>query len=167
MLIFKNILFTLVVPGTVTVVIPYLLLPPGEEGALVDLGFLRYAGLLPIGFGAVLYGWCLWHFTVTGRGTPMPIDPAKALVMEGPYRLVRNPMYLAVLSVLLGEVLLFEAPGLLIYTAIWFAVVWIFVRVYEEPALQHQFGETYERYCRNVPRWLPTRGKPYNRTQPL
>lgn len=124
----------------------------------VDLGVLRYAGLLPIVFGASLYGWCLWHFTFSGRGTPLPIDPARALVVQGPYRFVRNPMYLAVLAVLVGEVLLFEAPVLITYTAIWFALVIAFVLIYEEPALRHQFGDAYRRYCRTVPRWIPWKG---------
>ena len=155
MIVLKNVLFTFVVPGTVTVLIPYWLLTPSYPRFSFDLGLFRYGGVLFIGIGLALYAWCLWHFTVSGRGTPAPIDPAEALVVQGPYRVVRNPMYLAVLAILLGEVALFEAPVLILYTAIWFAFVFCFVFFYEEPTLRRQFGDAYRLYSAEVPRWIP------------
>ena len=155
MIALKNILFTFVVPGTVTVLIPYWLLTPGYTRFSFDLGLFRYGGVLFLLVGIALYVWCLWHFTFSGRGTPAPIDPTEALVVQGPYRVVRNPMYLAVLAVLLGEVILFEAPVLITYIVIWFAIVFCFVLLYEEPALRQQFGDAYRQYCAEVPRWIP------------
>ena len=155
MTVFKNIIFTFVVPGTVTVLIPYWLLTPSYTRFSFDLGLFRYGSVLFMLLGIALYFWCLWHFTFSGRGMPAPIDPTEELVVQGPYRVVRNPMYLAVLAVLLGEVVLFEAPVLITYTVIWVAIVFSVVLVYEEPALRRQFGDTYRRYCAEAPRWIP------------
>ena len=155
MLILKNILFTILVPGTVTVLVPCWLLTPGYAPLPFALGFFRYVGVLFIGIGGALYVWCLWHFTVSGRGTPVPIDPAEALVVQGPYRWVRNPMYVAVVTVLLGEALLFEARLLLVYAAGVFTAFYLFILLYEEPTLRRQFGDGYRRYCNDVSRWFP------------
>ncbi len=108
-----------------------------------------------IGLGAVLLAVCIWEFTWSGRGALAPVDPPRALVVRGLYRYVRNPMYLSVTLVLLGEVLLTWSAALLVYWAIWFVAVNLFVLGYEEPALRRQFGQDYERYCRSVDRWIP------------
>ena len=155
MLILKNILFTFIVPGTVTVLVPYWLLTPSYEPLPFDLGLFRYGGVLFIGLGGALYFWCLWHFTVSGRGTPAPIDPTEALVVQGAYRWVRNPMYVAVVTVLLGEALFFEARVLFVYTAGAFAAFHLFILFYEEPTLRRQFGDGYRQYCDSVSRWFP------------
>ncbi|NIM51528.1 MAG: isoprenylcysteine carboxylmethyltransferase family protein [Gemmatimonadales bacterium] len=155
MVALRTLIFTVVVPGTVTVLVPYALLSVGSADSSTTLGILRYAGLLPIASGASLYLWCAWQFMSTGKGTPAPIDPPKGLVAAGPYGLVRNPMYLAVVSALAGEALLFESFLLLGYAAGVFAAFFLFVVFYEEPALRRKFGESYERYRRRVPRWIP------------
>jgi protein-S-isoprenylcysteine O-methyltransferase Ste14 len=101
--ILKTLIFTIVVPGTVTVLIPRLLL----SSRPADLpSFLRIAGGPVLLLGAAVYLWCAWDFAVTGKGTPAPIDAPKRLVVRGLYRYVRNPMYLGVLAILLGEALL-------------------------------------------------------------
>jgi len=152
----KTLLFTVAVPGTVTVALPWWILqrsgsppvtPPGAPGAV------------PIGIGAAIYLWCAWDFAVTGRGTPAPIDPPKELVLRGMYRHVRNPMYVAVLLVLFGEAWLFRAPALLGYAAAVWGVFQAFVLWYEEPALERQFGDAYRRYRQEVPRWIPRVGR--------
>ncbi len=155
MLILKNILFTLVAPGTVTVFIPYWLLTSRTTSSVLDLGLFRYSGLLFIGIGVALYFWCLWHFTFSGRGTPAPIAPTETLVVQGPFRWVRNPIYVAVVAILLGEALFFEEHLLFVYAVAVFVVFHLFTRLYEEPTLRQQFGDEYEAYCKSVSRWFP------------
>lgn len=117
-------------------------------------------GLLPFLGGAVLYLWCAGAFTFIGKGTPAPIDAPVFLVRSGPYRRVRNPMYIGVFSVLLGEVILFHSLSLLVYMLLAGTVVHLFVVFYEEPSLRRRFGESYEAYLHNVPRWLPRLSSP-------
>ena len=78
-------------------------------------------------------------------------------MVQGLYRYVRNPMYVAVSAIVLGEALLARSTALLVYWAVFFTLVNVFVRFYEEPALRRQFGESYERYTQRVGRWLPRR----------
>src|SRR6266508_605882 len=109
MIALKTLLFTILVPGTVTVLVPYLLLSWDVQIFSFELGPIRFLGLPPFLLGAVTYLWCRWDFTFTGRGTPAPIAPPKELVAKGLYRYVRNPMSVGITLVLLGEGLLFEA----------------------------------------------------------
>jgi protein-S-isoprenylcysteine O-methyltransferase Ste14 len=112
-------------------------------------------GLVVVGVGAALLFTCIWEFARSGRGTLSPVDPPRELVVRGLYRYVRNPMYLSVTLVVFGEVLLSASRGLLVYWVIWFVAVNLFVMGYEEPTLRRRFGESYERYTRDVRRWLP------------
>ena len=150
----KTAIFTVLVPGVVGLYIPYRLL------GRTDLGAFRYLGLIPIALGAAIYFWCAWDFAVAGRGTPAPIDPPKELVARGLYRWVRNPMYVGVLSVVLGQALLFGSPIVAEYAVLAFAFFHLFVVLYEEPTLGAKFGEGYALYRRTVPRWLPRRPAP-------
>lgn len=157
MVLLKTLIFTVVVPGTVTVLVPYRLLSSAAARPAMEMSGLRYFGLAPILLGALIYFWCAWNFTFTGKGTPAPIDPPKEMVVKGLYRFVRNPMYIGVLSLLLGEAVLFESRLLLEYAGWVFLGFYLFVLLYEEPALRRIFGESYQRYCDAVPRWLPVR----------
>ncbi len=154
MLVLKNILFAILLPGTVTVLVPWLIVSGGNAA---QWNAWRLLGLLPIvlGFGTVAR--CIWDFAVTGQGTLAPIDPPKALVVQGLYRYVRNPMYIGVLLVLLGEAWYFRSRALLVYAGLSFLVVNVFVLLYEEPHLRRRFGESYTNYCRTVNRWVPRR----------
>jgi len=152
--------FTVVVPGTVTVVLPYFILGRALRLDLVRWPASQSLGLLLVGLG--IYLRCLWDFVVAGRGIPSPIDHPKHLVVRGLYRYVRNPMYLGVLGVLLGEVVLFRSAALLGYAALWLLVVHLVVLVYEEPNLRSRFGTSYEHYCQHVRRWIP--GPPFVRS---
>ncbi|MCA1816844.1 MAG: isoprenylcysteine carboxylmethyltransferase family protein [Acidobacteria bacterium] len=148
----KTLIFTLVVPATVTIYAPRWLVAPRAQ---VHADAAHLVGLLPIIFGACVYFWCAWDFATHGRGSPAPIAPPKELVARGLYRHVRNPMYVGVAAILLGESLLFASLALLWYAV---AVVFgfnLFVLLYEEPTLRRKFGDSYERYCREVPRWIP------------
>ena len=106
---------------------------------------------------STVYGCCLWEFVQKGQGIPAPIDHPKELVVTGLYRYVRNPMYLGVLAILIGEVLTLGSRVLLVYAAVWLLVVHIVILVYEEPNLRARFGESYEQYCAHVRRWVPGR----------
>ena len=150
--ILQTILFTIVVPGSVLILVPSRILsgfpkpPPGP---------LTWLGILVILLGAAIYFRCAWEFAVRGLGTPAPFAPTKFLVTTALHRYVRNPMYIGVFGVLLGEALLFRAVLLLAYAALCFTAAYLFVIFYEEPTLQRQFGESYEEYRRSVPRWIP------------
>ena len=112
-------------------------------------------GLVFLIGGIALYCWCAWDFAVKGFGSPAPIDAPRTLVVAGPYRHVRNPMYLAVLIVIASQAISWRSFPTLIYLvfiACWFE---LFVIVYEEPHLRRVFGTQYENYSRSVNRWLP------------
>ncbi|MFY9570940.1 MAG: isoprenylcysteine carboxylmethyltransferase family protein, partial [Blastocatellia bacterium] len=91
---------------------------------------------------------------------PAPFDPPKKLVVRGLYKYVRNPMYVGVLSLVLGEALWFESRVLFLYLALVFFVFFAFVIFYEEPVLERKFGDSYRAYTKTVPRWLPRISKP-------
>ena len=151
--ILRTFIFTVFVPGFWTIALPYWVLP---RGIRPDLRGPGAAGWLLIVFGAALYFMCaFWGFAVRGKGTPLPLDPPKKLVVDGPYRVVRNPMYWAVFSVMLGEAAVFHSRWLAEWAVGFFLGASLFVLLFEEPALRRKFGEEYEAYCHNVPRWLP------------
>jgi protein-S-isoprenylcysteine O-methyltransferase Ste14 len=114
-----------------------------------------FAGIALIALGIALYLWCLWGFVEAGRGTPSFLAPPERLVVSGPYRYVRNPMYLAAFMILTGEVALVPASRVIEWALGTIASVVLFVVVFEEPRLRRKFGVRYERYCATVPRWLP------------
>jgi len=151
--VFRTLVFTIFVPGFWTIMMPYWLLPRGTRPDLRGAGA---AGWVLIAAGIALYFACaFWGFALRGKGTPLPIDPPKKLVVEGPYGLVRNPMYWSVASVMLGEAAVFHSVALAELAVAFFAGVNLFVLLYEEPALRRKFGAEYEEYCRRVPRWQP------------
>ena len=154
MVALKTLIFSILVPGTVAGVVPWLLLQ-GSGGAVLLLPSIWMVGFLPLLLGVGLYLWCAGAFTFIGKGTPAPIDAPKVLVIQGPYHWVRNPMYIAVLSVVIGEAILFRSFLLVGYALLVGLVVHMFVVFVEEPSLRGQFGGSYETYLRTVRRWLP------------
>ncbi len=154
MIWFKTLLFTIIAPGTVTVLLPYMLLSSRESGASPEWTVLRFFGLAPLLAGFGVYLRCAYDFAAKGRGTPAPIDPPKALVRSGLYRYTRNPMYVGITLILLGEAICFASATLLFYACVVFLGFNAFIFFYEEPALRRLFGESYSRYCAEVPRWL-------------
>lgn len=155
MAIVKTVLFMVVVVGSVTVGVPCLLLSCKMAWSSYEMGMFRWLGVPPMAVGAACWLRCAWDFAFHGRGTPAPIDPPKVLVARGPYRVVRNPMYVSVGLVLVGEALLFESLILLVYALLLGLGFHLFVVCYEEPTLRRKFGAAYEEYCRAVPRWIP------------
>jgi len=154
MLLLRSIFFTVVQPGTVAVFIPYWLISTRGSGRLVSSP-LRYLGVPLILIGAAGLLWCIWEFFSTGRGTISPVDPPKYLVVRGLYRYVRNPMYVFVVIVLLGEVIFFMSVPVLLEAVAFVILANLFVMLYEEPYLRRRFGESYERYTQTVGRWIP------------
>ncbi len=122
-----------------------------------SLGPVRIAGMLLAVAGVVPMAWSFLSFVFRGRGTPAPFDPPRLLVVEGPYRYVRNPMYLGAILSLLGAALFYGSPWLLAYTAAFALWAHLFVVRYEEPRLRRTFGDDYAAYTRRVDRWLPRR----------
>ena len=156
MLALRSLLYAILIPGTVAVLIPYLIV--SGTGAITGPRTpLQLMSRVAMGVGAAILIWCIWDFASRGRGTLAPVDPPTKLVVRGPYRYVRNPMYLGVLLLLLGETVYFRSITLLQYSLVWFIIVNLVVVLYEEPALRRRFGDSYEQYSRSVNRWWPVR----------
>jgi protein-S-isoprenylcysteine O-methyltransferase Ste14 len=147
--------FLLIAPGTVVGVVPWIISGWRTQPAVFDSEALRGVGIVLIGLGIIPLLESFARFAWKGLGTPAPIAPTKHLVVSGFYRYVRNPMYVGVVTVILGQALLFGDVRLLFYgAAVWLATH-LFVVAYEEPSLRRKFGEDYATFCRHVPRWLP------------
>lgn len=124
---------------------PYVLLAASAAGMILGLA------------GAALALWCVSGFAFVGRGTPAPFVPPRRLVTRGPYRFVRNPMYIGVGLTLVGAAVFYESPTLLGYAALFVLAAHLFVVWYEEPTLRRTFGHEYLAYCAHVRRWRPRR----------
>jgi len=160
----------LILPGTAAVVVPGLVLWSTAGGALA--GALAapgegafWAGLAALAFGAFFGIWTARLFVTRGEGTPAPWDPPRKLVVEGPYRYVRNPMISSVLFVLAGEALLFQSWPLGAWGGLFLAANAVYFPLSEEKGLERRFGDDYRTYKANVPRWLP-RPTPWSPPEP-
>ncbi|HEY5082183.1 MAG TPA: isoprenylcysteine carboxylmethyltransferase family protein [Bauldia sp.] len=147
--------FFILTPGTVAGALPLWI-----SGAQLPMPFHGYQavqalGAILIAGGVVSLAVSFVRFVREGRGTPAPIAPTASLVVGGQYRHVRNPMYVAVLCIILGQALFFVSVGVLAYAALVLAAVHTFVVLYEEPTLRETYGAQYETYVRSVPRWIP------------
>src|SRR5215470_20057781 len=147
----RNLLFTLLVPGAGAVYVPWWILTHGDASPMLVVS----PAIAFIIVGVLLYISCQWAFATVGRGTPGPWDAPRHFVATGPYRWVRNPIYIAALLVLIGEAWLFLSLPLLVYAVLAAIGCHVFVVVYEEPTLRSRFGVEYELYRRNVWRWVP------------
>ena len=155
MIAVKTIIFTLLLPGVFLVLVPCFLLSSFGGRFAVDIGRIRTIGLIPMLFGVFMYIRCVWSFATLGKGTPAPTDPPEKLVVQGMYKYARNPMYIGVLFILIGEAIFFASLLLSIYAVLVFMCFHLFVVIYEEPALRAKFGGSYRKYCDSVPRWIP------------
>ncbi|MDP2137438.1 MAG: isoprenylcysteine carboxylmethyltransferase family protein [Candidatus Didemnitutus sp.] len=155
-LLLKNLLFTLLVPGFVVGWMPLYWLEsqlawPDELGPYHLIGLAL--GLL--GFAAYLH--CLGHFMVRGQGTPAPIDPPKKLMRRGLFAWVRNPFYLSVLAMVAAEGIFLLSWHIAIYWVVLASVFQLFVVLYEEQEMSLRYGAMYDDYKQAVPRWFPRR----------
>src|SRR5262249_40087029 len=153
--ILGSVTFFFLAPGTVAGLVPWWICRWRVEEAFLGLFPLRIVGaLLGIaGIAIVLDSFA--RFALRGLGTPAPVFPTRHLVVGGLYRHVRNPMYVGVVSTIVGQALLFGSPRLLAYGAVVWLAFHAFVLAYEEPTLRATFGAEYEDFCAHVPRWLP------------
>jgi len=147
----RNLLFTVVVPVSGAVLAPRWVLRSFDPTAEPTM----WPAVAAIAFGAVLYLWCLWLFAAVGRGTPGPWEPPRRFVAVGPYRWVRNPIYISALLVVLGEAWWFLSPALVVYSGAMAIACHLFVVGYEELTLRGRLGDAYEKYFGTVHRWIP------------
>jgi len=152
MTVFKSLLYLVFEAGLFALYIPLALLRMGPR---IETGVVSLLAIPLWLIGGFIVLWSFWTFTFVGRGTPLPLDPPKDLVASGPYRYIRNPIYVGVLSIFLGHFLWFGYWALLIYAVFAFIGVHLFVILYEEPTLKRKFGAVYEEYLKRVPRWIP------------
>jgi protein-S-isoprenylcysteine O-methyltransferase Ste14 len=157
--------FFFLAPGVVAGLIPWWLTRWEIRWPSSDWIAFQIVGTVLILAGIMFLIHAFARFVSEGAGTPAPVAPTERLVIGGVYRYVRNPMYLAVLSVIVGQALVQGQLHLLAYAAIVAAIMVAFVRGFEEPVLSRQFGAEYDDYRRHVPGWWPRLHKPYrNRT---
>src|SRR5262245_20377594 len=150
----RSLFWTVAFPGMVAGYIPWRFL--GVDRAPIDVtNPAHVAGLTLVAAGAALLAACIVEFARSGRGTLSPADPPRQLVVRGLSRHVRNPMYLAVSTIVLGEALWTHSMALVRYWLFFFVCVNIFVMGYEEPYLRSRFGASYDEYTRSVGRWIP------------
>jgi protein-S-isoprenylcysteine O-methyltransferase Ste14 len=149
--------FLVVAPGVVAGLVPWLLTGWEFEEPISYWLPLRVIGAVLLVAGLVVLLEAFTRFVREGIGTPAPVAPTEHLVVGGLYRYVRNPMYLAVASLIVGQALLLGQLILLPYSVLFGLAVWAFVRWYEEPTLLRRFGAEYEEYRRAVPGWWPRR----------
>jgi protein-S-isoprenylcysteine O-methyltransferase Ste14 len=145
--------FLILAPGVVAGLIPWFLTNgygrPLSSPVMVAVGSI----LILAGLAVLLHSFA--RFAFEGAGTPAPIAPTERLVVSGAYRYVRNPMYVAVLSIIFGQTLLFADGSLVVYAGVVAVTVFTFVKLYEEPTLARRYGDEYQAYRRAVPGWLP------------
>jgi protein-S-isoprenylcysteine O-methyltransferase Ste14 len=147
--------FLVIAPGVVAGLVPWWISGWRLEAASWALPVLRFLGGILITLGAIGLLDSFARFAVQGVGTPAPVFPTRHLVVTGLYRYVRNPMYVAVVSAILGQGLILGNVKLLEYGALVWLLFHLFVLVYEEPALRASFGSEYKVFCAEVPRWIP------------
>src|SRR6266436_3467425 len=121
-----------------------------------SFGLVELTGLGLVGLGLALVLWCLVTFAFVGRGTAAPFDPPRKLVVVGPYRVVRNPIYIGAVMAMLGAAMVVWSGWLVLYSFVVLIVTHLLVIFYEEPHLRRIFGQAYEDYLRTVHRWIPT-----------
>jgi protein-S-isoprenylcysteine O-methyltransferase Ste14 len=147
--------FFWIAPAMVAGWVPYALTRWEWRAPLLGVEGGRLLGLIMFAAGLVALLESFARFALEGRGTPAPVAPTSSLVVSGLYRYVRNPMYLAVLAIVVGQALTFGSKTLLVYAAVLWFLFHGFVLAYEERALQRQFGASYEAYRKHVRRWWP------------
>ncbi len=147
-------LFFVIAPGTIAGFVPWRISHWRPGAPIFGSVIFQAAGLLLIICGIAVLLETFARFVREGKGTPAPVAPPRHLV-KGLYRYVRNPMYVAVIAVVLGQAFVFRNPRLLEYAAAGWLGFHLWVLVYEEPTLRNTFAEEYHEYCAGVPRWVP------------
>jgi len=147
----------LVVPGVVVGVVPWWISGWRLHAPLFGVPASRALGVLLVVLGIPVLLESFVRFALDGLGTPAPIFPTRHLVIRGPYRYVRNPIYLAGVSIILGQAGILGNLNLIAYALLVWLGIHAFAILYEEPTLRESFGAQYDGYCAAVPRWVPRR----------
>jgi protein-S-isoprenylcysteine O-methyltransferase Ste14 len=148
-------IFLVAAPGVVAGLVPWWISHWRFERPFFGFAPLRIVGALLIAGGVLVLLDSFRRFALQGFGTPAPVFPTRTLVVTGLYRYVRNPMYVAVVSSIFGQALLFGNRSILVYAVIVWTAFHLFVLAYEEPTLRSTFGDQYREFCEHVPRWIP------------
>ncbi len=154
--IVRTITYASIFVGLLLVYLPSRILVWSGIARPAVLAWPQIAGIVVATAGALVALSCLWAFAWIGKGTPAPFDPPRRLVVRGPYRFLRNPMYVGAGLAVGGAALFFESIQLLTFIALFLLATHLFVVFYEEPTLRRTFGPEYESYCRRVHRWWPS-----------
>lgn len=150
--------YTTLFVGFLLVYVPRQILGTAGITPPAEVGPVQWAGEFILVAGGAVALWCVLTFALVGQGTPAPFDPPRKLVVRGPYRYVRNPMYLGAAIGLCGAGTYYGSPWLFGYVALFLGAAHLFVATYEEPTLTRLFGDDYLAYRARVPRWLPRIG---------
>lgn len=147
--------FALIAQGGGVVLLPYAF-TRWQPGTPQWPAVVRIIGVVLIAVGGIVVAWAFAQFAVEGVGVPIPGEPnSMRLTVGGPYRYVRNPLYVASVAAITGQALLLSRPVLLVYAAAFLAITFFLVRWIEDPALARRFGEQFEAYRTQVPGWWP------------
>jgi protein-S-isoprenylcysteine O-methyltransferase Ste14 len=153
--LFRALTYATLFIGLLLVFVPDRMLAPAGIERPATIGLLQILAMLVIVAGATLAIASILTFAFIGKGTPAPFDPPRKLVVAGPYRWVRNPMYIGAGLVLLGAAMFYGSIGLVLYTIAFWSMAHLFVLFYEEPVLRRKFGADYDAYSANRRRWIP------------
>ena len=155
MALVRSLAYGAVFVSVVLVFIPQQVLRAAGITRPSDIGELHWVGLALVVVGGSLAIWCILTFALVGQGTPAPFDPPRKLVAAGPYRWIRNPMYVGAGTALVGAALYYQSAALVAFAAGFLVMTHVFVVLYEEPTLERTFGARYADYRNAVPRWFP------------
>src|SRR5882724_1264601 len=156
MALFRSIVYAALFISVVLVLLPEQILTVTGITRPTEIGPLHGAGLVLVVLGGGLAIWCILTFALVGKGTPAPFDPPRKLVAAGPYRWVRNPMYVGAGAALTGAAMFYQSPALVAFAAGFLVMAHLFVVFYEEPTLERTFGAQYADYRNAGARWVPT-----------
>jgi len=153
--IFGSAIFLVIAPGIVAGYVPWRICRWRVGVPFLGVSWFRLVGVLLIAAGLPVLLDSFTRFALQGLGTPAPIFPTRHLVVTGLYQFVRNPMYVAVVSLILGQGLFFGSVRVVEYGTVVWVAFHLFVLIYEEPVLRVTYGTEYEEFCANIPRWIP------------
>jgi len=154
-LLLRNLFFTILQPGLVVGLFPYLIVKEvSTELFNSSLNLFQCAAIIMFASGLFILLSCIFRFASEGRGTLSPADPTKKLVINGLYKYSRNPMYIGVILMLIAEAVFFLSNSLWFYLTIVFIAFNLFILLHEEPRLRKDFGQEYLEYCKKVRRWI-------------
>lgn len=156
----RNFFFFILQPGVVCGVIPWIIAKREWQKILQQTWTIsQYAGVVVLLTGLSVVIYCVYLFGKVGRGTLSPADPTRRLVTVGVYRYSRNPMYLGVAAILIGQTLMTLSTGMVVYTLLVLALFQVYISGFEEPRLRRDFGTEYENYSALVNRWVGRKGR--------